>query len=141
MLKDMKIGKRLALAFGLVLALMGGVSFAGYWGLETVAALAREILKVTSPLVEHSQSARANTLGLRRFEKDYFLNIGSPEKEAEYLAKWKDQKKRLDERLDELDEARAERRRPRHRPLLRKDANTYEDRLPGRSWPGSGTAG
>jgi len=76
MLKDMKIGKRLALAFGLVLALMGTVSAAGYWGLETVAGLAREILKVSSPLVEHSQRARANTLGLRRYEKDYFLNIG-----------------------------------------------------------------
>jgi hypothetical protein len=103
MLKDMKIGRRLALAFGLVLALMATVSAAGYWGLETVAGLAREILNVSSPLVEHSQRARANTLGLRRFEKDYFLNIGSPEQQAEYLAKWKDQKARLDERLGELD--------------------------------------
>ncbi len=126
MLKDMKIGKRLALAFGLVLALMGCVSFAGYWGLETVAGLAREILTESSPLVEHSQRARANTLGLRRFEKDYFLNIGSPEKEADYLAKWKDQKKRLDERLDELEKlAQSDADRDTVR-ALRKDANAYE---------------
>jgi methyl-accepting chemotaxis protein len=102
MLNDMKIGKRLALAFGLVLTLMGIVSAAGYWGLETVTDLARDILKVRSPLVEHSQRARAHTLGLRRFEKDYFLNIGAPEKQAEYLVKWKDQKKRLEEQLDDL---------------------------------------
>ena len=103
MLKQMKIGRRLTLAFALVLALMGLVSAAGYWGLETVAQLARTLLTVGSPLVEHSQRARANTLGLRRFEKDYFLSVGTPEKEAEYLARWKDQKARLDERLDELD--------------------------------------
>jgi methyl-accepting chemotaxis protein len=127
MLKDMKIGKRLAVAFGLVLALMGTVSAAGYWGLETVAGLAREILKVSSPLVEHSQRARANTLGLRRYEKDYFLNIGSAEKEADYLAKWKDQKKRLDERLDELEkliQTDADRDIVRS---MRKDANVYEE--------------
>jgi methyl-accepting chemotaxis protein len=127
MLKDMKIGKRLALAFGLVLALMGTVSAAGYWGLETVAGLAREILKVGSPLVEHSQRARANTLGLRRYEKDYFLNIGSAEKEADYLAKWKDQKKRLDERLDELEKlAQTDADRDIVRSM-RKDANVYEE--------------
>jgi methyl-accepting chemotaxis protein len=127
MLKDMRIGRRLGLAFGLVLALMGTVSAAGYWGLETVAGLAREILNVSSPLVEHSQRARANTLGLRRFEKDYFLNIGSAEKEADYLAKWKDQMKRLDERLDELEkltQAEADRDTVR---AMRKDANTYNE--------------
>jgi methyl-accepting chemotaxis protein len=126
MLKDMKIGKRLALGFGLILALMGSVSVAGYWGLETVAGLAREILGVSSPLVEHSQRARANTLGLRRFEKDYFLNIGSPEKEAEYLQKWEDQKKRLDERLDALEQlVRTDADRDALQ-TLRKDASAYE---------------
>ena len=65
--------------------------------------MARDILTVRSPLVEHSQRARANTLGLRRFEKDYFINIGAPEKQADYLAKWKDQKERLLERLEVLD--------------------------------------
>jgi len=127
MLKDMKIGKRLALGFGLVLVLMGTVSAAGYWGLETVAGLAKDILKVSSPLVEHSQRARANTLGLRRYEKDYFLNIGAAEKEADYLAKWKDQKKRLDERLDELEkltQTDADRDVIR---AMRKDANVYEE--------------
>ncbi len=64
---------------------------------------------------------------MRRFEKDYFLNIGAPEKEADYLAKWKDQKKRLDERLDELEKlapSEADRETVRG---LRKDANQYEE--------------
>jgi methyl-accepting chemotaxis protein len=127
MLKAMKIGTRLAMGYGLVLALMGAVGAAGYWGLERVADLGREILKVSSPLVEHSQRARANTLGLRRFEKDYFLNIGSPDKEADYLAKWKDEKKRLEERLDELDrlvQNDGDRETVR---TMRKDAALYEE--------------
>jgi methyl-accepting chemotaxis protein len=127
MLNDMKIGRRLALGFGIILALMVTVSVAGYWGLETVASLTRQVLSVSSPLVEHSQRARSNTLGLRRFEKDYFLNIGAPEKQAEYLAKWKEQKQRLEERLDilhRLAETDADRDTVR---ALRKDADTYEE--------------
>jgi methyl-accepting chemotaxis protein len=87
-MKNLRIGKRLALAFGLVLGMMALVAGAGYWGLASIGALATQIVKVDSPLVEHSQRARANTLGLRRFEKDLFLNIGAADKEADYLAKW-----------------------------------------------------
>jgi methyl-accepting chemotaxis protein len=93
----------LALGFGVVLAMMVLVAGSGYWGLRTSAALAHRILSVEAPLVEHSQRARANTLGLRRFEKDMFLNIRSAEKVSEYLEKWKDQLKQLDERLSALE--------------------------------------
>jgi methyl-accepting chemotaxis protein len=125
-LKNIGVGKKLALGFGLVLSLMGVVSGAGYWGLETVAGLAREILSVRSPLVEHSQRARANTLGMRRFEKDYFLNIGAPEKQADYLAKWRDQKQRLVERLDVLDKlAQGDTDRETVR-RMRRNADSYE---------------
>src|SRR5215213_1256788 len=108
MLKDVKIGKRLALGFGLILALMGAISVAAYWGIQTTGGLAREVLTVGSPLVEHSQRARANTLALRRFEKDYFLNIGSPDKEADYLAKWNEQREDLEERLQDLEKLTAD---------------------------------
>ena len=101
-MKNLKIGKRLTLAFGLVLGMMALVAASGYWGLQSIGALAGRIVTVDSPMVEHSQRARANTLGLRRYEKDFFLNIGSAEKEADYLAKWDDQMKRLKERLDVL---------------------------------------
>jgi methyl-accepting chemotaxis protein len=103
MLKHMKIGKRLALGFGLVLLMMTCVALSGYWGLESAAALATHIVKVDSPIVEQSQRARAATLGMRRFEKDYFLNIGSAEEEAGYVAKWDGQRKDLTDRLTILD--------------------------------------
>ena len=69
-MKNLKIGKRLTLAFGLVLGLMALVAAAGYWGLTSTGALASRIVTVDSPLVEHSQRARANTLGLRRYRQD-----------------------------------------------------------------------
>jgi methyl-accepting chemotaxis protein len=98
----MAIGKRLALAFGALLLLLMVVASVGYWGLDVTARLAHRILTVDAALVEHSQRARANTLGLRRFEKDIFLNVGNADKEADYLAKWNDQRDRLSERLEVL---------------------------------------
>jgi len=125
-LKNLMIGRRLALGFGLVLSLMSIVSAAGYWGLETTAGLAHDILTVRSPLVEHSQRTRSDTLGLRRFEKDYFLNIGDPKTQDEYLTKWKDQKTRLFgqlELLDKLAQSDADREFVRN---LRRDFDSYE---------------
>jgi methyl-accepting chemotaxis protein len=103
MLKNLTIGRRLGAAFttlGLLTALVAGT---GYWGTRSAAELARTVIAVESPIVEHSQRARANTLALRRFEKDVFLNISSPDRVAEYTEKWKDQQARLEERLATLE--------------------------------------
>ena len=132
MLKNMKIGRRLGLGFGLILALMAGVAAVGYWGVMATSAVTNEILSIGSPLVEHAQRARANTLGMRRFEKDLFLNIGSAEKEAEYLAKWNDQRQRLEERLDQLEKlvaAQADSSTEKDKAVVKKlkvDAAAYE---------------
>ena len=132
MMNNFKIGKRLGLAFGIVLLLTTGVAAVGYWGLTMVSNVTLQVLRVGSPIVEQSQRARANTLGLRRFEKDYYLNIGSAEKQADYLAKWNDQHQRLGERLDELERlvaleapARAEKDRGVLK-TLRADKDAYE---------------
>ena len=99
MLRNMSIGRRLGFGFGLLLVLVGLVAASGYRSTRVASNVALHLLKVESPLVEHSQRARANTLGLRRFEKDIFLNIANPAKVEEYLVKWKDQRERLAERL------------------------------------------
>ena len=127
MLKDVKIGRRLGLAFGSVLLLTGAVCAAAYWGLSAMDSMAREVLKVAYPLVAHSQQARASTLALRRFEKDAFLNIGNAEKEAEYLDRWTEQKQALDESLaalDKLVQSDADRDTVRS---MRADAASYEE--------------
>jgi methyl-accepting chemotaxis protein len=103
MLKSMAVGRRLALAFGSLMALMIVVAAVGYWGLQVTAELTRHIIAVDAALVNGSQDARALTLALRRFEKDVFLNIGSREKETDYLGKWGEQSDRLKARLDSLE--------------------------------------
>lgn len=103
MLKNMRVGKRLGLISGLVMALMMVVAVMGYWGLDKATDMANRILTVDSKLVEYSQRAVVNTLGLRRYEKDIFINLGSTEKEAEYLTKWNDQHARLENQLSELE--------------------------------------
>ncbi len=125
-MKNIRIGKRLTLGFGLVLIMTALVAAAGYWGLQTTGALATRIVQVDSPLVEHSQRARANTLGARRFEKDYFMNIGSAEKQADYLKKWEDQMTRLNERLDSLETLAAAADKEAIR-TMRKDSRIYAD--------------
>ncbi len=126
MLKNMTIGKRLALGFGLLLALVALVAGSGYRSTRLASGLAMNVLKVESPLVEHSQRTRANTLGMRRFEKDVFLNIGTPEKVAEYTTKWKDQRDRLLERIAVLDSLETEDSGKAVIRSMRADAATYE---------------
>jgi methyl-accepting chemotaxis protein len=127
MLKDVKIGRRLGLAFGSVLLLTGAVCAAAYWGLSTMDSMAKEVLRVAYPLVAHSQQARSSTIALRRFEKDGFLNIGQAEKEAEYLDKWTEQKQTLDESLAALDKlVRNDGDRDTVRSM-RADATAYEE--------------
>src|SRR6266571_597101 len=126
MLKNMTIGKRLALGFGLLLALVALVAGAGYRSTRLASTLAMRVLKVESPLVEHSQRVRANTLGMRRFEKDVFLNIATPEKVAEYLTKWKDQRDRMLDRIAVLDSLETEDSGKAVIRSMRADASTYE---------------
>jgi methyl-accepting chemotaxis protein len=131
MLKNMMIGKRLGLAFGLLLALMLGMAAVGYVGTRSATAVAMRILKIESPLVEHSQRARANTLGLRRFEKDVFLNIGNAEKVADYAAKWTTERGKLEARLATLDSLEADPAGQRIIQGMRQDLVAYADGFAG----------
>jgi methyl-accepting chemotaxis protein len=129
MLKNMKIGQRLGLGFGTVLAMLVSVATVGYWSLVSTAGITTHILEVDSPLVELAHRVRADTLELRRFEKDMFLNMGNAEKEAEYFAKWSDQKKKLHDALDDVDHlATAEADHDAAR-AMRADATAYEEAL------------
>jgi methyl-accepting chemotaxis protein len=99
MLKDMKIGQRLGLGFGVVLAMLTLVAGVGYFTQASTAAVTTRILEADWPLVDASHHIRATTLKMRRYEKDLFLNIGNAEKEAEYLAHWTQHQKELHEDL------------------------------------------
>ncbi len=105
MLKNMKIGMRLGLGFGVVVLVLIGIAFSGYWGVSSTSNATVAMLHGDSAVAEHAARARANVLGLRRYEKDLFLNIGSTEKETEYFNKWKEQHEHLTARIKDAEKA------------------------------------
>jgi methyl-accepting chemotaxis protein len=104
MLRNWKIGQRLGLAFGLVVASTAAVGVIGYRGVRHVADLTR-IVPTVSPVIEQSQRLQVAVLELRRFEKDLLLNFDSPGRSSDYARKWKEQMHQIGAHLDELEKA------------------------------------
>uniref|UniRef100_C6E1U6 Methyl-accepting chemotaxis sensory transducer n=1 Tax=Geobacter sp. (strain M21) TaxID=443144 RepID=C6E1U6_GEOSM len=103
MLSDLKIGTRLLLCFGLVLLLLIAVAGTGYWGIKQVEATTDTMLSTEGRIAEHSARARASILGMRRYEKDIFLNLGDANKVEEYLQKWNAEAAKTTERIADLE--------------------------------------
>ena len=105
----MKLSTKLGMGFGVVLLLSILVGVSGYWGTQSLSGTAikefHEMLQGDAAIAQHSARARADVLGLRRFEKDIFLNIGNKDKEEEYLKKWKEQYDHLLARMGDLEKA------------------------------------
>ncbi|HMK50249.1 MAG TPA: methyl-accepting chemotaxis protein [Thermodesulfovibrionales bacterium] len=102
-IRDLKIGSRLKLNATVFLLLIITMGITGYQGIRSVSGTTIRMLHSEAKIAENSARAGADVLGLRRFEKDLYLNIGSREKEAEYLAKWRELSKNLADRIDDLD--------------------------------------
>ena len=103
MLNNLKIGMRLGIGFGLMLVIILAVGITGYWGVRESTDTTIEMLRGDATLSENASRARANIVGLRRYEKDIFLNIGNRDKEEEYLKKWQEEEDHLQKRLAELE--------------------------------------
>ncbi|RII27892.1 MAG: methyl-accepting chemotaxis protein [Geobacter sp.] len=103
MLKNMKIGGRLTFGFTIMLLLMLVVGGAGFWGVRTSTDKTIEIIRGDASISEHGARARANVVGLRRYEKDMYLNVTDPEKVAEYEKKWNEQLEHLNARIADLE--------------------------------------
>ena len=101
MVKDMKIGVRLGVGFGIVLFLLIVTGIVGYWGCNSLSNETSIMLRGDATVSENAARARANVVGARRFEKDLFINIASAEKQTEYLAKWKEQAQAVEKRADD----------------------------------------
>ena len=102
-MKNIGIGKKIALSLSLVVVFMVGVAGSGYWGLTVTGKTIQSILGKDSKLADNSLLARAYILELRRGEKDYQLNIGDKKTQAEYYIKWSDALTNLQATLDKLD--------------------------------------
>src|SRR5258708_22861900 len=103
MLKNMSMGKRLAIGFGLMVFLLISMGLSGYWGLEAITRETLKVLEGDAKVVTLAARAKATTLELRRFEKDTFLNIEEVQVRSAYAAKWDAQRHKLRDTLTELD--------------------------------------
>ncbi|MBN1829315.1 MAG: MCP four helix bundle domain-containing protein [Deltaproteobacteria bacterium] len=108
-LTNKTVGARLGIGFGMVSLLLIAVGGIGYWSSDLISKTAihefKDMMATDAAISEHSARARANVLGLRRYEKDIYLNIGSKEKEEAYLNKWKEQQEHLQARIQDLGKA------------------------------------
>src|SRR5215831_14395682 len=105
MFRNLRIGTRLMLAFGSLLAFMAIAATAGYWGMDAIGNETLDMLRTDAKLERASGRAQTATLELRRFEKDTFLNLADAQKMDDYLAKWNAQREELAARLQEIDKS------------------------------------
>jgi methyl-accepting chemotaxis protein len=87
----MKIGTRLFVGFGVILLLLVALWGVGRWGFTSYRAAVSNAFSGDLKIMEHAAGIRANALGLRRFEKDMFINIGSAGDVEKYHSNWKDE--------------------------------------------------
>jgi methyl-accepting chemotaxis protein len=102
-LKNMSIGKRLAIGFGLIVLLLISMGLSGYLGLEAITRETLRVLNGDAKVVTLSARVKSTTLELRRFEKDTELNMDDPQVRSDYIAKWRAQQQKLHDVLAELD--------------------------------------
>ncbi len=104
-MKNMKISAKLLSSFGLVLLMLVLVAASGIWGVKAGEKRTVTLLDTEGKLAEHAARARADILGMRRFEKDVFLNISSKEKVESYFAEWSKEAEKVNARVADMDKA------------------------------------
>ena len=127
MLKNMKIGARLALAFLLLLGLLGAVAGVGFWGIRDITNETVRMLDHEAQLEKHFTRAEVHALQLRRYEKDIFLNLDSPAKVAEYREKWSESYNHLVEDLAEIESIAQRKEDLAASEKLRSELATYRE--------------
>jgi methyl-accepting chemotaxis protein len=74
----------------IMLLLIISVGAVGFVALDRGAATLKEFIDQDEALQNLTSRVHLNIVQLRRFEKDYFLNIGNPEKQQDYLKKYQE---------------------------------------------------
>jgi methyl-accepting chemotaxis protein len=74
----------------IMLLLIISVGAVGFVTLDRGAATLKELVDQDEAFQNLTDRVHLNIIQLRRFEKDFFLNIGNPEKQQEYLKKYQE---------------------------------------------------
>jgi methyl-accepting chemotaxis protein len=103
MLKNLTIGWRLALGFGLVLLLLTLVAAGGYRGVNATAATLEQVA-ANNALASKSQEAILALTNMRRFAYNAAMEIGNPRGVTEFINQVKQERTAFRARLDEIEE-------------------------------------
>ena len=126
MLKNMSIGRRLAIGFGSIVLLLIVIALSGYSGLERVTAETLNVLNGDAKVAMLAARIKAETLELRRYEKDTELNMDDQEVRSDYVSKWRAQQQKLHDHLDEIDKFQLSADDKASVQAMREELATYE---------------
>ncbi|WP_445620172.1 methyl-accepting chemotaxis protein [Kushneria sp. Sum13] len=101
MLTRLNIGTRLGLAFGVLTLLLIASAVVGLLGLGNMKDTADRAINTDALLAQNALNVQRLALQARRFEKDSFINIATPEKVAGYHDKWEASRQSLSQTLTE----------------------------------------
>jgi methyl-accepting chemotaxis protein len=102
MLKNLTVGRRLALGFGLVLFLLLVVAIGGYVGLRSTTRATDDVATQTS-LAGKSQETILALTNMRRYAYNVAIELGTPKTVTEYINLVKEQRQLFRSRLDEIE--------------------------------------
>ena len=88
-MRNLSIAARITLGFGLLLAALILTGCLTQLGLNKISKRVEEVSSHDLLFYTDIVELQRNMGNLRRFEKDYFINIADDAKRAEYLGKWK----------------------------------------------------
>jgi len=124
---SLTIGKRLGFGFGAALFVSIAMGLTCYYSIRDISQAFRTLLSTDVAVLEHAARARADVLGLRRFEKDILLNIDSKETVAKYLEQWKGEREHLLARLNVIETAATLEKDKNIVKTMRTHLASYED--------------
>ena len=87
-LNNLTVARRIMAAFAVLTALILVVATSSFFAMRAVSGQASHALRVNAKTSEGAARAIADLGDLRRYEKDYFINMGDAKAEADYNAKW-----------------------------------------------------
>ncbi|WP_051229560.1 methyl-accepting chemotaxis protein [Paludibacterium yongneupense] len=89
-MKNMTVALRISAGFSMLIILMIMIGATGLIGLGRMSDTVHTMTSRDVSFYQHISEVRYHMGNLRRFEKDYFINIAVPKTRADYLSKWRD---------------------------------------------------
>ena len=87
---EISVKTKLWSLIAIMLLFIISVGAVGFMTLYRGAATLKEFIEQDEALQNLTDRVHLNIIQLRRYEKDYFLNIGNPDKQQEYLKKYQE---------------------------------------------------